>query len=45
VRKGKKGRRMSDIDKLILAVLTALTCPLALPIVIKEEDDAETDLC
>ena len=33
---------MSDIEKLILVVLTALTCPLALPIipiVIEAKDD------
>ena len=30
---------MSDIEKLILVVLTALTCPLALPIVIEVEDE------
>ncbi len=30
---------MSDIEKLILIVLTALTCPLVLPVVIEVEDD------
>lgn len=28
---------MSDIEKLILAVLVALACPLCLPLVIQEE--------
>ena len=30
---------MRDIEKLILVVLTALACPLALPIVIEVEDE------
>ena len=30
---------MNDIEKLILVVLTALTCPLVLPIVIEVEDE------
>jgi hypothetical protein len=30
---------MSDIEKLILIVLTALTCPLALPVVIEVKDE------
>ena len=30
---------MSDIEKLTLVVLTALACPLCLPLVIPEEEE------
>lgn len=30
---------MSDIEKLTLAVLVALACPLCLPLVIQEEEE------
>ena len=33
-----EGDGMSDIENLILVVLTALACPLALPIVIEVEE-------
>lgn len=35
---------MNDIDRLLLTVLTALACPLALPVLLDEkEDEHEAD--